>query len=543
MRDLESDLRDAVAGEVRFDAATRAAYATDASNFRQPPIGVVIPASIDDVVATHRACHAHRAPLLPRGCGTSLSGASVNRAVVIDFTRHLDAVLDIDPDRRLVRAQPGAINDRVGDAAAPHGLRFGPDPATHAWCTIGGNIATNACGVHSLQARFDGRGSRTSDNVERLEVLTYDGLRMWVGPTPEDEIKAIIATGGRRGQIYRDLRNLRDRYAGAIRERFPAIPRRVSGYNLDELLPERGFNLAAALAGTEGTCVTILEAELQLIPRPPARTLLVAGYDDIFGAADHVTEILEARPIGCECFDQALVRSDDRRLFPEGRAWALVELGGETTAQSDAAARSLAGRLGGDANPPRAVALVDDPAQGRRLWEVREAGLAASSFPPGGPEHYPGGEEAAVAPEDLGRYLRGLRALYDRFGYTGAFYGHLGDGCIHSRADFDLQSPKGLAAYRAFMEEAADLVVSFGGSLSGEHGDGQQRAELLPKMFGEDLVRAFGEFKAIWDPDGGMNPGKVINPRRLDQDLRIGPSSPRGDFAERVQRCVGVGKC
>ncbi len=543
MRDLEADLAAAVAGEVRFDAATRAAYASDASNFRQPPIGVVIPASIDDVVATHRVCHAHRAPLLPRGCGTGLSGAAVNRAVVIDFTRHLDAVLGIDPERRLARVQPGTVNDRVGDAAAPHGLRFGPDPATHAWCTIGGNIATNACGVHSLQARFDGRGSRTSDNVERLEVLTYDGLRMWVGPTPDDEVEAIIAGGGRRGQIYHDLRDLRDRYAGAIRQRFPRIPRRVSGYNLDELLPERGFNLAAALAGTEGTCVTILEAELRLIPQVPARTLMVVGYNDIFGAADHVTEILEACPIGCECFDHALVRSTERRLFPEGAAWAFVELGGNTTVESDARAGALADRLCRNANPPRAVALIDDPARARRLWEVREAGLAASSRPPGEPDHYPGWEDAAVAPEDLGRYLRGLRDLYDRFGYTGAFYGHLGDGCIHSRANFDLVSPGGLAAYRAFLEEAADLVVSFGGSLSGEHGDGQQRAELLPKMFGEDLVTAFGEFKAIWDPDGGMNPGKVVNPRRFDQDLRVGAGLPPGGFAVEVQRCVGVGKC
>ena len=543
MRDLEADLAEAVAGEVRFDVATRAAYASDASNFRQPPIGVVVPASIDDVVATHRVCHAHRAPLLPRGCGTGLSGAAVNRAVVIDFTKHLDAVLGIDPERRLARVQPGAVNDRLRDAAAPHGLRFGPDPATHAWCTLGGNIATNACGVHSLQARFDGKGSRTSDNIERLEVLTYDGLRMWVGPTPEDEVDAIIAGGGRRGQIYRDLRDLRDRHAGAIRQRFPAIPRRVSGYNLDELLPERGFNLAAALAGTEGTCVTFLEAELRLIPRVPARTLMVAGYDDIFGAADHVTEILEARPIGCECFDHSLVRGAERRLFPEGAAWAFVELGGETTAESDARALFLAERLRRDARPPRAVALIDDPARARHLWEVREAGLAASSRPPGEPDHYPGWEDAAVAPEDLGRYLRGLRDLYDRYGYTGAFYGHLGDGCIHARANYDLVSAEGLAAYRAFLEEAADLVVSFGGSLSGEHGDGQQRAELLPKMFGEDLVAAFGEFKAIWDPDGGMNPGKVVNPRRLDQDLRVGPRSPRGGFAGEVQRCVGVGKC
>jgi FAD/FMN-containing dehydrogenase/Fe-S oxidoreductase len=551
---LEADLRQAVAGEVRFDTATRAAYATDASNFRQPPIGVVVPASIDDVVATHRVCHAHGAPILPRGCGTSLAGASVNRAVVIDFTKHLDAVLSVDPQRRLARVQPGAINDAVGDAAAAHGLRFGPDPATHAWSTIGGNIATNACGVHSLQARFDGSGSRTSDNVERLEVLTYDGLRTWVGPASEDEIEAVIAGGGRRGQIYRDLRDLRDRHAAAIRERFRPLPRRVSGYNLDELLPERGFNLAAALAGTEGTCVTILEAELRLIPLPPARTLLVVGYDDIFGAADHVTEILEARPIGCECFDQALVRGDDRQLFPQGAAWVLVEMGGATTAESSAKAEALAGLLRHRTPPPTEVMLVEDPARVRHLWEVREAGLAASSYPAGvlmrgrsapsgGPDHYPGWEDAAVAPEDLGRYLRGLRGLYDRYGYTGAFYGHLGDGCIHSRASFDLRSAKGAAAYRAFIEEAADLVVSFGGSLSGEHGDGQQRAELLPKMFGEDLVRAFGEFKAIWDPDGGMNPGKVVRPRRLDQDLRITPASPRSEFALAVQRCVGVGKC
>ena len=533
----------AVAGEVRFDTATRAAYATDASNFRQPPIGVVIPACIDDVVATHRVCHAHGAPILPRGCGTSLAGAAVNRAVVIDFTRHLDAVLAVDPDRRLARVQPGTINDRVRDAAAPYGLRFGPDPATHGWSTIGGNIATNACGVHSLQARFEGPGSRTSDNVERLEVVTYDGLRMWVGPASEDDIAAIIAGGGRRGQIYRDLLALRDRYAGAIRERFRPIPRRVSGYNLDELLPEHGFNLAAALAGTEGTCVTILEAELRLIPLPPARTLLVVGYDDIFGAADHVAEILEARPIGCECFDQALVPAAGRRLFPGGNAWVLVEVGGARRAESDAAARGLAVALRSDPMPPRDVALVGDPERAQALWDIREAGLAASSYPPGGPEHHPGWEDAAVAPEDLGRYLRGLRALYDRYGYTGSFYGHLGDGCIHSRANFDLRSRTGVAAYRAFLEEAADLVVSFGGSLSGEHGDGQQRAELLPKMFGEDLVRAFGEFKAIWDPDGGMNPGKIVQPRRLDQDLRIGPGSPDGEFARAVQRCVGVGRC
>ena len=557
MRDLERDLKEAVAGEVRFDTGTRAAYATDASNFRMPPIGVVIPASIDDVVATHRVCRAHNAPILPRGCGTSLAGSAVNHAVVIDFSRHLDAVLGVDAQSRRARVQPGAINDRVNHAAGENGLRFGPDPATHAYCTIGGNIATNACGVHSVQARFDGDGSRTSDNVARVEVLTYDGVRTWVGPTSEDEIGRIVAAGGRRGQIYRDLRDLRDRYGDSIRERFLPIPRRVSGYNLDDLLPERGFNLAAALSGTEGTCVTILEAELKLIPRPRHRSLLVAGYEDIFGAADHVREILAARPMGCETFDHALLGTGQPLTqLPEGGAWVLVELGGDTTKEADGRARALGAQLRAHPSPPAGVRHLDDPAEVRRLWEVREAGLAASSFPPGLPDHYSGWEDTAVAPEDLGAYLRDLRRLYDKYGYTGAFYGHLGDGCIHARTSFDFRTPKGLADYRSFLEEGADLVVSHGGSLSGEHGDGQQRAELLPRMFGDELVRAFQEFKAIWDPEGRMNPGKVVDPLRLDQNLRLGPAyrpgppkvkfsypEDRGDFAHTAVRCVGVGKC
>lgn len=562
--DLEHALRAAVAGEVRFDVATRAAYATDASNFRQPPIGVVVPATTDDVVAVHQVCRAYGAPILPRGCGTSLAGASVNRAVIIDFTKHLDAVLAVDPERRVARVQPGTINDRVGEAAAPYGLRFGPDPATHAWCTIGGNVGTNACGVRSLQARFDGDGSRTSDNVATLDVLTYDGLRLRVGPTPEERLERIIAEGGPDASRYQALADLRDRYAGPIRERFARIPRRVSGYNLDELLPERGFNLAAALAGTEGTCVTILEAELKLIPLPPARSLLVAGYPDMLAGAGHVREFLDARPMGCEAFDQALFENPHTHhlhprslpLLPAGDAWVLIELGGDTQAESDDRARALSDRLQRLPGAPTGVALFDDPAQARRLWEVREAGLAASSYPQGARDHYPGWEDAAVAPEDLAAYLARLRSLYGRYGYTGAFYGHLGDGCIHARIDFDFRTPAGLARYRSFMEEAADLVAGFGGSLSGEHGDGQQRGELLARMFGEELVGAFREFKAIWDPEGGMNPGKVVDARPLDTDLRLGPlyrpARPKvklafpedgGDFGHTVLRCVGVGRC
>ncbi len=562
---LPDALADAIEGEVRFDAGSRAMYATDASNFRQPPIGVVIPKSIDDVIAVHRVCAAHDVPILNRGAGTSLSGETVNHAVVIDFSKYLHEVLEIDEERCVARAQPGAINDVVNQHAEARGLTFGPDPSTHAYCTIGGNVGNNSCGMHSLHARFAGNGSRTSDNVESLEVLTYDGVRMTVGPTSDAELDSIIASGGRRGQIYADLRDLRDRYADVIRDRFVDIPRRVSGYNIDELLPEKGFNVARALVGTEGTCVTVLEAELKLVPAPKHRSLLVVGYEDIFTVARHLEEILEFEPLACEAIDHRLYHNevalgmhpDEVSMLPDGQAWVLVELGGDTKEESDRKAAEVSARLCADAHPPAGTSLFDDPKQEQRLWEVREAGLGATAFPPeSSSDHWPGWEDSAVDPSVVGPYLRDLGELYDRYDYTGAMYGHLGDGCIHSRISFDLRTPGGLEKYRHFMEDAADLVVSYGGSLSGEHGDGQQRGELLPRMYGDELMEAFREFKRIWDPRNRMNPGKVVDARRLDQDLKLGadynPPRPstkfaypqdQGDFAHATVRCVGVGKC
>ncbi|MBO0690624.1 MAG: FAD-binding oxidoreductase, partial [Candidatus Dormibacteraeota bacterium] len=561
---LERELRNAVAGEVRFDRGARALYATDASNFRQPPIGVVIPKTVDDVVATHDVCRARGAPMLSRGCGTSLSGETVNHAVVIDFSKHLHEIGEVDAARRTVRCQPGAVNDQVNRVTKRQGLVFAPDPSTHAYCTIGGNIGNNSCGVHSVQARFEGEGGRTSDNVAELEILTYDGQRMRVGPTGEGELERIIRAGGRRGEIYAGLRRLRDRYADQVRARFPDIPRRVSGYNLDELLPEKGFNVARALTGTEGTCVTVLDATLKLVPAPRARSLLVLGYPDVFQVGDHVSQILEHRPIGCEAIDQVLLE-DERQLginlrqlsqLPEGRAWVLVEFGGDSREESDEKARRLLAEVRRDRRPPTGMSLLDDPEQERQLWLVREAGLGATAFPPDGKDHWPGWEDSAVAPEEVGAYLRDLQRLYDKHGVRGALYGHLGDGCIHSRISFDLRTAGGLRSYRSFLEEAADLVAAHGGSLSGEHGDGQQRAELLPRMYGEEVVQAFREFKAIWDPDGKMNPGKVVDPYRLDENLKLGPDynparpnvrfsyqADHGDFSHATLRCVGIGKC
>jgi FAD/FMN-containing dehydrogenase/Fe-S oxidoreductase len=559
-RALTADLRAAVEGDVRFDTASRALYATDASNYRQPPIGVVLPRTLDDIVAVHRVCHDYGAPITPRGCGTSLSGETVNVAVVLDCSKYLTGIGEVDAERRLVSVEPGAINEHVNRKAGRHGLVFGPDPSTHAYCTIGGNVGNNSCGAHSVQAMFLGEGGRTSDNVHSLEVLTYDGLRLRVGATTDEELERIVAAGGRRGEIYRALRDLRDRYADLIRERYPHIPRRVSGYNLDDLLPERGFNVARALVGTEGTCVTVLGAELQLIPDPPAKCGVVLGYDDIANAGDHVIEALAHRPLAVEGFDDLLVEFEREASLnvealdrlPDGRGWMYVELGAETEDEAGERARALLAELVPGAVDGR---LVEGDAARKQLAQLREVGLAMAAFPRG-EDHWEGWEDSAVPPERIGDYLRDLRALAERHGFWGTYYGHLGQGCMHVRYDFDLRSKRGVAAFRAFVEEAADLCVSYGGSLSGEHGDGQARAELLHKQYGPELVEAFREFKRIWDPDGKMNPGKVVDPYRLDENLKLGPHyapwrsavkfaypEDKGDFAHATIRCVGVGRC
>jgi FAD/FMN-containing dehydrogenase/Fe-S oxidoreductase len=554
-RALETDLRRAVRGEVRFDAGSRALYATDASNYRQVPIGVVLPRDAEDAVAAAEVCRKHGAPLLGRGGGTSLAGQCCNVAVVLDFSRFMAGVLEIDPERRRARVLPGTVLDDLRDAAAPHGLTFGPDPATHAWCTLGGMIGNNACGVHSVTA------GRTSDNLEEMEVLAGDGLRLRVGPTSEEELARIIRSGGRRGEIYRRLRDLRDRHADLIRARFPRIPRRVSGYNLDELLPENGFHVARALAGTEGTCVTILEATLRLVPRPAARVLLVLGYPDVFHAADHVPEVMSSGPIGLEGMDRFLVDNEFTRrshlqvleTLPAGDGWLLAEFGGATREEAAAQAWELMSILSGQADTPSFL-LLEEPASQARFWAVRESAVGTTSRDPRLGDAWPGWEDSAVPPQRLAAYLRDLKALLAKHGYGAALYGHFGEGCLHARINFDLTSDAGVRTHRAFMEEAADLVVSHGGSLSGEHGDGQARGELLSRMFGSELVEAFRDFKAIWDPEGRMNPGKVVDPYPLDADLRLRArlAEPEttfrwpqddGRLSRGVLRCVGVGKC
>jgi len=549
----------AVAGEVRFDRGSRALYSADASNYRQVPIGVVIPKSIADLEAAVSVCRRFGAPVLARGGGTSQNGQCVNVAVVIDGSKYLNQVRSIDIEAGTADVEPGVVCDALRAAAEQYGLTFGPDPATHSRCTLGGMIGNNSCGAHSVMA------GKTVENVETLEVLTYDGARFTAGPTGDAEYARIIAAGGRQAEIYAQLRELRDRHADEIRARYPKLKRRVSGYNLDQLLPENGFNVARALVGSEGTCVTVLGATVKLVASPPGRVLLVLGYPDIFAAADAVPEISAFGPIAMEGLDREIIGglkarhlcTDDIALLPAGDAWIMVEFGGATVADAAAQARALMAHLAESAGAP-GMALIDDVKQQARIWSVRETGASATalSLDPAQPNPVIGWEDAAVEPARLGAYLREFDALIRKYGYRTSLYGHFGDGCIHARITFDLATLPGIAHWRKFLEEAAHLVVKYEGSLSGEHGDGQAKAEFLPIMYGDTLMQAFREFKAIWDPQRKMNPGKLIDAYRVDENLRLGPDHrpqrpstrfmfPRdnADFNHAVERCNGMGRC
>ncbi|KWI43370.1 dimethylmenaquinone methyltransferase [Burkholderia stagnalis] len=559
---LAADLRTAVRGEVRFDAGSKALYASDASNYRQVPLGVVVPADAEDLVAALGVCRRFDVPFLTRGGGTSQNGQCVNVAVVADTSKYFNRVVSVDPDAKTAVVEPGVVCDVLRDAAEAHGLTFAPDPATHSRCTLGGMIANNSCGAHSVMA------GKTVENVEALEILTYDGARFWVGPTPEPELDAIIAAGGRRGEIYRRLRDLRDRYADRIRNEFPQIKRRVSGFNLDQLLPENGFNVARALVGTEGTCAVTLQAKVRLVHSPSCRVLLVLGFTDIFTAADAVPHYNRFAPIAIEGLDRAIIRglqarglkADEIALLPPGDAWVVLEFGADTVDAALAQAREAEAYFnGGGAGPDVSGFVVAEKAKQQKIWSIRETGASAValSVDPSKPDPIAGWEDAAVDPLRLGDYLRAFQALVDRYGYETCLYGHFGDGCVHARITFDLRSVEGVQVWRGFLREAAQLVVDFGGSLSGEHGDGQAKAEFLPIMYGPELMQAMAEFKAIWDPANRLNPGKVINAYRADENLRLGPAykpvtlqtkltfaSPEGDGMQRaIERCIGMGKC
>ncbi|RKR37523.1 FAD-binding and (Fe-S)-binding domain-containing protein [Paraburkholderia sp. BL17N1] len=562
MQALEADLRSHVRGEVRFDQGSKALYAADASNYRQVPLAVVVPADVDDLLATLAACRRNDVPFLARGGGTSQNGQCVNVAVVADASKYVNRVVSVDPVARVAIVEPGVVCDTLRDAAEQHGLTFAPDPATHSRCTLGGMIANNSCGAHSVMA------GKTVENVEALEVATFDGARFWVGPTSDQELERIIAEGGRQGEIYAALKQLRDTYAERIRAKFPRIKRRVSGFNLDQLLPENGFNVARALVGTEGTCALTLQAKVRLVKSPAMRVIVVVGFTDIYTAADAVPHFMRCGPIAIEGLDRAIIRGlqarglkqDEIALLPEGDAWVVLEFGADTQADVMLKARAAAAYFAsGEAGPNVSAMLVEDRALQAKVWSIRETGASAValSVDTGTPDPIVGWEDAAVDPLRLGDYLRAFQAMVDRYGYETSLYGHFGDGCVHARITFDLRSAEGVATWRKFLREAAELVVEFGGSLSGEHGDGQAKAEFLPIMYGPELMQAMEQFKAIWDPANRLNPGKVVHAYRADENLRMGPAykpvtlqtrltfaSQEGEgFQREIERCIGMGKC
>ncbi|HEY3802799.1 MAG TPA: FAD-binding and (Fe-S)-binding domain-containing protein [Kofleriaceae bacterium] len=555
---LARALQHHVDGDVGFDPGTRALYATDASNYRHVPIGVVIPRTIEALIATVALCREHDAPILARGGGTSLAGQTCNEGVVIDCSRHLTHI-EIDREARVARVQPGAIMKELRKAANAVGLEFGPDPSTNDRCTLGGMIGNNSCGVHSVFSEFYGPGPRTSDHVVELDVLTYRGQRVRTRATDAVELRRVRALGDGVGDIYDRIEGLATRYADQIRARFPNMPRRVSGYNLPDLLPEHGHNIARALVGSESTCVLVLDATIALMDAKPCRVVAVLGYPDIFAAAAAANAARELKPIGCEAMDDTLIERIRSRhsgshkglgLLPDGKAWLMIEHGADTIGEARAAAERTVRTLGA-----KSSRLIDDHDEQEALADMREQSLGVDAFAVGKPDNYEGWEDSAVPPARLEHYLRELRRLYDDFDLYGSLYGHFAQGCVHTRIDFGLDSEANVARYRDFTRAAAKLVVAHGGSLSGEHGDGQSRADLHEIMFGPELVTAFDEFKSIWDPDHKMNPGKMVRPDPRTAHLRLVDYHPHPehieldhgndhhDFAHAAVRCVGIGKC
>ncbi|AIJ14295.1 FAD-binding and (Fe-S)-binding domain-containing protein [Streptomyces lividans] len=528
MTDLEAALRRDVRGEVGFDTTSRALTTMDASNYRRVPLGVVAPRDADDVAAVLEVCRERGVPVVARGGGTSIAGQATGTGVVLDFTRHMNRLVGIDPEARTAVVQPGLVLDRLQDAAAPHGLRFGPDPSTHGRCTLGGMIGNNSCGSHSVA------WGTTADSVRELSVLTARGRRLRLGRE---------WSGAPEG-----LRELVDGELARLRTGFPDLPRRISGYALDALLPEKGADVARSFCGSEGTLGVLTEAVVRLVESPRARALAVLGYTDEAGAAEAAAGLLPLGPLTVEGMAVDLVPSTEG--LPRGGAWLFVETGGDTEAEARARAEAVV----------RAADVVDalvvtDPAGQRTLWRIREDASGTATRMPDGSEAWPGWEDCAVPPARLGGYLRDFRRLLTAHELRGTPYGHFGDGCIHVRIDFDLLSEAGVARFRRFSEELADVVVAHGGSLSGEHGDGQARAELLPRMYGPETVALFERAKAVWDPDDLLNPGMLVRPAPLDANLRFsvlprepvdvefGYPSDGGDFSAAVRRCVGVAKC
>ncbi len=547
---LAEALRTSVTGAVDISSRCRAEYSTDASNYRVVPDVVVFPQNTDDVIAVLDMAGELGVPVTSRGGGTSVAGNAVGSGIVLDFSRHLNDVLEIDPESASARVQPGLVMADLQRAAAMHGLRFGPDPSTQNRATFGGMIGNNACGPHAVAY------GRTADNVISLDVRDGTGRRFTAGAG--DPSFAVVPG---LAELVRD--NL-----ALIRTEFGRFGRQVSGYSLEHLLPENGSDLAKMLVGTEGTLVTVLEAEVRLVQIPSQPTLVVLGYCDMPSAADDVPALLGLEPLAVEGLDARLVDvvrqhhgPESVPMLPPGAGWLMVEVGGQTPEQAQARAEAIVAA----ASTTASMILPAGP-EATKMWRIRADGAGLAGRTPAGAQAWPGWEDSAVPPRALGAYLRDLDALMARYGVDGLPYGHFGDGCVHLRIDFPMASG---SVFAAFMLDAARLVARHGGSLSGEHGDGRARSALLPEMYSAEAIHLMEQIKALFDPQNLLNPGIVVDPAAVDADLRRPAALPvptvvtasasqvakragfQGfalaeddfDLTKAVHRCVGVGKC
>ena len=534
--DIAQALRAAMRGEVDESSRRRAEYSSDASNYRVVPQVVAFPRDTDDILAVAGVSRRTGTPLTTRGAGTSIAGNAVGAGIILDTSRHLGKILDLDPEARTARVEPGVILASLQAAAAAHGLRFGPDPSTQSRATLGGMIGNNACGAHALAY------GRTADNVLELDVIDGAGRRFTAG-------HGLDPVPGLHSLVTANL--------ALLRKEFGRLRRQVSGYSLEHLLPENGASLARALAGTEGTVATMLGATVGLVPVAPAHALVVLGYPDVADAADAVPAILAHAPLAIEGLDARMVDVVRRRKgssrvpeLPPGDAWLMVEMGADSAAEAVSLAQAMVASAGAVA-----AAVIPAGPEASAIWRIREDGAGLGGRTPANKQAWPGWEDAAVQPARLGTYLREFRALLASYQLDGLLYGHFGDGCIHVRIDFPLDQPGGPGVMRKFLTDAAHLVAAHGGSLSGEHGDGRARSELLPVMYSPDALAAFGAFKHLLDPADLLNPGVLVRPRPLDADLRRPAAAPLprqagfafteddGDLTTAVHRCVGVGKC
>ncbi len=554
---LVEELRRLIEGEVRFDRMTRALYSTDASIYQVEPIGVVLPRSEEDVIAVVETAARHGVPVLPRGGGTSLAGQAVGRAVVLDFSKYMRRVLEIDAEQGWVRTEPGIILDELNLHLEAHRVQFAPDPSTSNRGNVGGALGNNSCGAHSIL------WGKTVDNVAELEVVLSDGSRAKLGPLTREEIEARGRAGGLEGSIYRRLANIGETDREEILARYPSIQRRVSGYNLDEITGDDGFDSARFVVGSEGTLLTITQAKLKVVPLPRFKGLSVLHFRDINESMEATVAALELEPAAVELVDEMIVKQARSNLaysrmmdFVEGDPGALLltEFYGDSESEvesrlDDIERRMAAGGLG------YAVRRMTDPAQQARVWAVRKAGLGLMMNMPGDAKPLPFVEDTAVAPEHLPEYVRRFDEIVRDHGTTAGYYGHASVGCLHIRPLIDLKSNEDVGRMESISAAVSDLVLEFGGAMSGEHGDGLVRSVWNEKMFGPRIYRAFRAVKSAFDPQGIMNPGKIVDSPPMTNDLRYTPDyrplqlrtslgySSEGSFASAVEMCNGQGAC